>query len=57
MEREYAKIKTTLKEILPIEETINQAKQIENLHLLIKNNGQNFNISGEELALANKLLT
>ena len=56
MEREYNKIKSTLKTLLPIEETINQAKQIENLHLLIKNNGQNFNISGEELALAKKLV-
>ncbi len=52
MEREYQKIKDRLKEVLPIEQTIKQAKQIENLHLLIKNNGQDFNLSQEQLELA-----
>lgn len=52
MEREYQKIKDRLKEVLPIEQTIKQARQIENLHLLIKNNGQDFNLSQEQLELA-----
>lgn len=52
MQREYEKIKTKLKEIAPIESSINKAKNIENLHTLIKNNGQNFNLSEEELELA-----
>jgi len=52
MEREYQKIKERLKEILPIEQTLKQAREIENLHLLIKNNGQNFNLTQEQLELA-----
>lgn len=52
MEREYQKIKDKLKEVLPIEQTLRQAREIENLHLLIKNNGQNFNLTQEQLALA-----
>ena len=50
--KENQKIKDRLKEVLPIEQTIKQAKQIENLHLLIKNNGQDFNLSQEQLELA-----
>ena len=52
MEREYQKIKDRLKEVLPIEQTLKQAREIENLHLLIKNNGQNFNLTQEQLELA-----
>ncbi len=52
MEREYQKIKDKLKEVLPIEQTLKQAREIENLHLLIKNNGQEFNLTQEQLALA-----
>lgn len=52
MQREYDKIRTKLKEIAPIEKTINTAKTIENLHKLIKNNGQNFNLTPEQLELA-----
>ena len=48
MEREYGKIKTILKNILPIEQTIKEARQIENIHLLIKNRGQDFNLKKEE---------
>lgn len=56
MEREYRKIKTALKEIMPMENTILEAKRIENLHLLIRNNGKNFNLSQEQMLLANKLV-
>ena len=55
MEKEYKKIKTELKELVPIENTINSARSIENLHLLIKNNGQNFDLSQEQRELAGKL--
>ena len=51
MEREYNKIKNKLKEILPLQETINKANTLSNLHQLIKNNGQNFDLSNEELEL------
>ncbi len=56
MEREYAKIKTKMKEVLPIENTIKEARQIENLHTLIKNKGGDFNLSSEEIELANSLI-
>lgn len=55
MEREYQKIKDRLKEILPLENTLKQAREIENLHLLIKNNGHNFNLTQEQLELAGML--
>lgn len=56
MEREYKKIKEQLNNLLPLEITLKQARQIENLHALIKNNGRNFNLSKEQLELANTLL-
>ena len=56
MEREYKKIKEKLKEVMPIEETITEARKIENIHTLIKNKDGDFNLSKEELELANKLL-
>ena len=57
MEREYQKIKDKLKELLPLETTIKQAREIENIHLLIKNNGHDFNLSEEQLELAGLLTT
>lgn len=56
MEKEYKKIKEKLKEVMPIEETITKARKVENLHTIIKNNGQNFNLRKEEIELANKLI-
>ncbi|NLC88380.1 MAG: hypothetical protein GX682_06450 [Clostridiaceae bacterium] len=55
MEREYEKIKEKLKILIPIETTINEAKKIENMHTLIKNNGKQFNLTEEEIKLANLL--
>lgn len=55
MEIQYEKIETELKELAPIENTINQARTIENLHNLIKNNRQDFNLTKEQLELAEKL--
>ena len=55
MEREYKKIKEKIKEIIPLENTIKEARRIENLHTLIKNNGQDFNLSNEQLELVNIL--
>ncbi len=56
MEKEYQKIETNLNKLVPLEKTINQARIIENLHNLIKNNGQDFNLNQEQLALAEKLV-
>lgn len=55
MQREYEKIREKLKILIPIENTLKQARTIENLHTLIKNNGQDFNLSKEELELVNLL--
>ena len=55
MEKEFKKIHIKIRELIPIENTINSARNIENLHELIKNNGQNFNLTQEEIELANKL--
>lgn len=55
MEKEYKKLEKQLKNIAPIESMINEARRIEILHNLIKNNGQNFNLTQEEIDLAEKL--
>lgn len=56
MEREYQKIKEKINELLPIENTLKEARAIENLHNLIKNNGQDFNLTDEQKKLANMLV-
>lgn len=56
MEQEYQKIETIINNLVPLEKTINQARIIENLHNLIKNNGQDFNLNQEQIALAEKLI-
>ena len=55
MEKEFEKIEEQLKILAPMENTINQARTIANLHNLIKNNGQDFNLTKEQLELAEKL--
>ena len=55
MQREYEKIREKMKEIAPIEKTLNTVNVIENLHKLIKNNGKNFDLTSEELELAKML--
>ena len=55
MQREYEKIEDKLEALMPLESTLKEARVIENLHNLIKNNGQNCNLSQEQLELANLL--
>lgn len=55
MQREYEKIHSKMKDIAPIENTIKLARTVENLHNLIKNNGQDFNLTEEQLELAKML--
>lgn len=55
MEKEYKKIEKEINNLMPIEKTINDVRTIENLHNLIKNNGQDFNLTQEQLELAEKL--
>ena len=56
MQKEYVKIKKELKNLVPIQNTLNNANYVENIHNLIKNNGKNFDLSEEELNLAKKLI-
>ena len=56
MEKEYQKIKEKLKQTMPIENTLRQAREIENLHLIIKNNGHKFNLTKEQEELAGLLI-
>ena len=55
MEKEYIKIKKEINNLAPIEKMISKARTIENLHKLIKNNGQDFNLTSEQIELAKKL--
>jgi hypothetical protein len=55
MQKEYQKIEDKLKILIPMENTIKEARTIENLHTLIKNNGQDFNLTDEQLQLAELL--
>lgn len=55
MELEYNKIREKLKDVVPLEETLTKAHQVENLHKLIASKGRDFNLSEEEIELAKKL--
>lgn len=55
MEKAYKNIENYLRKTMPLENTIKEARKIENIHNLIKNNGKDFNISTEEVSLAEKL--
>ena len=56
MEKQFNKMEKELKVVMPLENVLNKSKIVENIHNLIKNNGQNFNLSKEEIELANKLV-
>ena len=56
MEKQFKKIQKELEKVVPLESVITKARQLENIHNLIKNNGKNFNLTREELELANKLI-
>ena len=55
MEKEYKKIKIDFNNLIPIEKTISDVRTIVNLHNLTKNNGQDFNLTQEQIELAEKL--
>ena len=55
MEKEYKIIKKQLKELVPIENTINSARKIESIHELLKNRENKFEISEDEFKLMEKL--
>ena len=45
MTKEYNKIKTQINKVIPLENILKETRKVETLHELIKNNGQNFNIT------------
>lgn len=55
MTKEYYKINNELKILMPMENTINEARTIQNLQQLIKNNGKNFDLNSEQMKLAEML--
>ena len=57
MDKQYKKIESSLNNIVPLESTIRRAREIENIHNLIKNNGKNFDLSEEQLELAKRLVS
>lgn len=56
MDKVYKKIERNLKNIIPIEEKIKEVRELENLHLLIKRKGGDFNLTNEEIELTKKLV-
>ena len=56
MNKEYKTINKELKNIIPLENIIKEAREIENIHNLIINNGNEFNLSETQLELAKKLV-
>lgn len=55
MQKEYIKMEKELEKLIPLENTIKNARYVENIHNLIKNNGKNFEINEEIKELASKL--
>ena len=55
MDKNYKNIKKELDKLIPIEETIKKARKIENLHNIIKNNGNNFNLPNDLIEISSKI--
>lgn len=56
MKKTHTRIQKELEKIIPIEDVLTRVEQLENMHELVVNNGGNFNLSEEELELANMLV-
>ena len=56
MKKEYNKMLKIKDSLMVNEDILNNFKMIENIQTLLKNNGNNFNITQEEIELANKLV-
>ena len=55
MQKEYIKMEKELEKLIPLENTIKNARYVENIHNLIKNNGKNFELNEQIKELASKL--
>lgn len=56
MKKEFNKIKKEINKITPLQNIINEVKKIENVHTLLKNKGNNYELSEIEKKLAYKLV-
>ncbi len=56
MDKEYSNLEKYMKEIIPLEKIITDVRKIENIHNIIKNNGGNFELTNNQLELANILI-
>ena len=56
MDYQYKHMESLLKEVMPLENILKKAREVENLHELIKNNGKNFNLTEEQKELAGMLV-
>ena len=52
----FCHMQEKLKELLPLEKTLSEARKIENLHEMIRNNEQKFNLTMEQEKLAEILI-
>lgn len=57
MEKAYKNIERYLEKTIPLENIIKEARKIENLHSLIKNNGEKFDITENQKRLAEVLIS
>lgn len=55
MENSLKNMKRYLKEIVPLESTLKEARTIENMHSLVKSKGGSFELTEEEINLVQKL--
>lgn len=55
MTKEYNKIQSELKKLIPLENVLNETKRIDILYNLIKNNGHNFDLNENEISFIQKM--
>ena len=55
MKKESKKIQNKLKTKIPLENILKHVRQTENIYNLIKNNGNNFELSQDELEIIKKI--
>lgn len=55
MTKEYNKIQSELKKLIPLENVLNKTKRIDILYNLIKNNGHNFILNENEISFIQKM--
>lgn len=56
MESSYKNIEKYLQKTMPFENTLKEAREIENIHNLLKNNGKKFDLSDTQLDLVKRLV-